>query len=163
MQLRTAVSHRYENPLSSSSFRSNPLFEKRCCSKTGSGQTVMQADQQGRFAQADVHAMHEGWQATVYAVKQSLVKKGAFQAEWFNCPFTPNATDYCWGPDASGRDPRSASLATCDMECQKSACTQYMRAQCKPGNESTLHKIAWMYMFTQDATTGRCEMDLQLL
>ena len=106
------------------------------------------------LSSSDVHAMHDGWQKTVAAVKDSLVVKGKFQAEWFNCPYTPNATDYCWAHDATGRDPRTASLATCDINCQKVACTQYMRAHCKPSNESMLHKVAWMYLFTKDAATN---------
>ena len=38
------------------------------------------------LSSSDVRDMHDAWQKTVFAVKKSLVRKGKFQAEWFNCP-----------------------------------------------------------------------------
>ena len=99
------------------------------------------------LAPADMEAMHKEWQRTMVAVEQKLIQAKAFQAEWFNCPITPNASTYCWG--GVMLPPLTADLQGCDLACQKAQCTAHMRRHCRPSNESVIHKLAWQYIFTK--------------
>lgn len=90
----------------------------------------------------DVAEMHSEWLETMVAVRDKLIAVKAWQAEWSNCPFTPNSTHYCWGVDATQR-------VVNGVAAQKADCTAHMREHCKPNNR--FHSMAYSFVFTREA------------